>query len=98
MAKYSHILTEKADADLEEIFEYTFEKFGLNQAINYLINIKETFIKIEHTPQIGRIRNELKKGLYSFPISSHIIFYRLLNNQIVIIRVLFAGRDLSNII
>jgi len=89
-----YILSQEADFDLEEIFEYTYEEFGLNQAIKYLSDIDEIFIKIVNTPQIGRTRNELIKGLYSMPIGMHVVFYRILTDHVRIVRVLYGGRDL----
>lgn len=89
-----YILSQEADFDLEEIFEYTYEEFGLNQAIKYLSEIDEIFIKIVNIPQIGRTRIELKKELYSIPIGEHIVFYRILTDHIRIVRVLYGGRDL----
>lgn len=89
-----YILSQEADFDLEEIFEYSYVEFGLNQAIKYLGEIDDVFINIVNTPEIGRTRNELKKGLYSMPIGMHIIFYRILTDHIRIVRVLYGGRDL----
>jgi toxin ParE1/3/4 len=56
--------------------------------------INDVFIKIVNTPEIGRTRNELKKGLYSMPIGMHIIFYRILTDHVRIVRVLYGSRDL----
>lgn len=89
-----YILSQEADFDLEEIFEYSYAEFGLNQAIKYLGEIDDVFINIVNTPEIGRTRNELKKGLYSMPIGMHIIFYRILTDHVRIVRVLYGGRDL----
>ena len=89
-----YILSEETDFDLEDIFEYTFAEFGLDQAIKYLDEIEVVFIKIVKTPQIGRTRDEIKQGLYSLPIGMHIVFYRILTDHIRIVRVLHGGRDL----
>ncbi len=32
MSDISYVLSEKADVSLEEIFDYTYEEFGFNQA------------------------------------------------------------------
>jgi toxin ParE1/3/4 len=89
-----YILSQEADFDLEEIFEYSYAEFGLNQAIKYLGEIDDVFIKIVNTPEIGRTRNELKKGLYNVPIGMHIVFYTILTDHVRIVRVLYGGRDL----
>lgn len=89
-----YVLSQEADFDLEEIFEYSYSEFGLNQAINYLGEIDDVFIKIIKTPEIGRTRDEIKQGLYSMPIGKHVVFYRILIDHVSIVRVLYGGRDL----
>lgn len=89
-----YILSQEADFDLEEIFEYSYAEFGLNQAIKYLGEIDDVFIKIVNTPEIGRTRNEIKQGLYSIPIGMHIVFYRILIDHVRIVRILYGGMDL----
>lgn len=91
-----YVLSERADADLEEIFDYTYEEFGFNQAEKYLLEIESVFYFLFKNPFSGRSRTEIKEGLYSFPKDNHIIFYRILNDHIRIIRVLHGSRDLPN--
>lgn len=91
-----YVLSEKADTDLEEIFDYTCEEFGFNQAEKYLLEIEGIFYFLFKNPFSGRSRNEIKEGLYSFPKDNHIIFYRIHNDHIRIIRVLHGSRDLPN--
>ena len=95
MSKTLYILSEIADKDLEDIFDYTFDEFGFNQAEKYLLEIEEIFQHLIVNPQIGKKRDEIKQGLYSFPKDNHIIFYRILDNHIRIVRVLHGSRDIS---
>jgi toxin ParE1/3/4 len=97
MSLNSYVLSQEADNDLEDIFEYTYSEFGLIQAFAYLSNIEELFLKLVQNPEMGRVRNELKNGLYSFPIGKHIVFYRIVIDHIRIVRVLFGGRDLPRL-
>ena len=94
--KHNYILTNEADNDLSDIFDYTENDFGYNQAIKYLSDIKITLIKISRNPEIGRKRNDLKKGIFSFPEQSHVIFYLIKNKVLTITRVLHASRDIKN--
>lgn len=91
---YAYVLSEEAAADIDEIFAFGEHKFGHEQAIKYLIGLEEHFEKLSNSPEIGRKRNEIKKGLYSLPYISHIIFYRKLKYKLRIVRVLYGGRDL----
>lgn len=92
MSKY--VLAEEAENDIEEIFDFGENKFGNAQAITYLIGLEEHFEALAKNPDIGKKRNEIKKELLSLPYVSHIIFYRILENHIRIVRVLYGGRDL----
>ena len=95
MSRKIYILSEIADKDLEDIFDYTFDEFGFDQAEKYLLEIEEIFQNLIINPQIGKKRDEIKQGLYSFPKDNHIIFYRILDNHIRIVRVLHGSRDIS---
>ena len=92
MSKY--VLAQEAENDIEEIFDFGESKFGKAQAITYLIQMEEYFVLLAENPGIGKKRNEIKEGLFSLPYVSHIIFYRILENHIRIVRVLYGGRDL----
>ncbi|MBI1286224.1 MAG: type II toxin-antitoxin system RelE/ParE family toxin [Flavobacteriales bacterium] len=83
-----------ADEDLEEIFIYTEEEFGTDQAVEYLTELDTVFYQLVGNPELGRERNEIKKGLRSFPSGSHVVFYRILADHVRIVRVLHGSRDL----
>lgn len=95
MSKQFYILSETADQDLEDIFDYTYDEFGFDQAEKYLLEIEDIFQNLIVNPQIGKKRDEIKQGLYSFPKDNHIIFYRILDNHIRIVRVLHGSRDVQ---
>ncbi|WP_452224296.1 type II toxin-antitoxin system RelE/ParE family toxin [Lacinutrix chionoecetis] len=85
-----------AKQDLKNIFKYSFKEFGLNQAEIYIHQLEISIEKLAINPDIGKTRNELKNGLYSFPEQEHIIFYRIFKNHIRIVRILHNKRDLKN--
>lgn len=92
MNKY--ILSRYTQYDIEEIYRFTKKEFGKEQAIQYLEGLRDSFDLLANNPNIGRSRDEFKKGLLSLPFQSHIIFYRIFKNHIRIVRVLYGGRDL----
>ena len=94
MSRKIYILSEIADKDLEDIFDYTVDEFGFDQAEKYLLEIEEIFQNLIVNPQLGKKRDEIKQDLYSFPKDNHIIFYRILDNHIRIVRVLHGSRDI----
>jgi toxin ParE1/3/4 len=86
-----------ADIDLEDIYDYTFDNFGEKQAIKYLLELETLFSLLVENPLIGKVRSEIKVGLFSFPKDSHIIFYRIMTGNIRIVRVLHGSKDLPKL-
>ena len=89
-----YVLSQEADNDIEDIFEYGEYRFGTSRAIEYLIGLNDHFKAIAKNPDVGKDRREIKDGLFSFPYISHIIFYRKMQGYIRMVRVLCRGRDL----
>lgn len=46
---------------------------------------------------MGRLRDELTEGLRSFPVGRYVIFYRIVQDGVEIVRVLHGARDLDSI-
>ena len=90
-------LSEEADFDLDEIFDYTEMEYGFNQAVIYLTKIDTVFQSLVANPHIGRARNEIKNELYSIAEQEHTIFYRIVENYIRIVRVLHGRKDIPKL-
>ncbi|WP_299255908.1 type II toxin-antitoxin system RelE/ParE family toxin [uncultured Aquimarina sp.] len=88
------ILSTKADDDIEGLYDDGLKKFGESQAIKYLEELNLMFVFLSKNSEVGKKRDEIKMKLVSFPIGSHIIFYRIFKTHIRIIRVLYGGKDL----
>lgn len=88
------ILSKAADADLEDIFDYTFDEFGVDQAVSYVSGFDEAFDMISKNPEIGRERKEIREEVRSLVKDKHIIFYRSLSDHVRIMRILHGSRDL----
>lgn len=96
----TYVLTLEADADLQDIYDFGVYKFGETQAIQYLIQLEKTIKKLAENPTIGKERYEFNAPTLSFPYVSHVIFYRITNNGIIIGRILHGSQDylkLSNL-
>ncbi len=87
-------LSPEADQDLEEIFDYTERAFGFNQAVEYLSGFDGVFTKLVNNPKLGKEREEIREGLRSLLKEKHVVFYRILDNRIRIVRILHGSRDL----
>lgn len=92
------VLSEEADKDLEDIFDYTAEQFGVDQAIVYVSGFEAVFDSLSNNPRLGRERYEIRPELRSITKESHVVFYRIMKNNIRIVRVLHMSRDVNNFI
>ena len=87
-------LSAEAEADLEKIFDYTENEFGIDQAVRYVSAFDDAFEQLVENPQIGHERKEIRQGLRSVLKDKHIVFYRTLKDRIRIVRILHGSRDL----
>lgn len=87
-------LSIEADADLENIFDFTLKEFGFDQAIDYLSAIESCIKQLLIHPSLGRQRTELGKTISSFPVMQHILYYQKKSNCLLIIRVLHRSQDM----
>lgn len=86
MADYR--LTPAARSDIRSIWNYTDDEWGSAQAGRYLGQIEETIELLVRNPALGRPRDEIRPGFRSHPIGRHMIFYRIVGNDIEIARIL----------
>jgi toxin ParE1/3/4 len=72
--KRTYQLSLAAEEDLQLIFDYTQQEFGVAQAVLYLEGIEKLLLQLQSNPSQGRNRTEICTGLRSIPYQSHIIF------------------------
>ncbi len=91
------ILRQEAINDLNDIWEYTFEKWSEDQADKYYGMLKLACKKIGENPELGKEYNDINKNLLGLKSGKHILFYQLITeNEIEIIRILHERMDLKN--
>ncbi len=94
MAEY--VLTNKAVADLNEIWQYTLENWSEKQADKYYKMLLDSCQDIANNPGLGKNYSGIKTELFGLKANRHIIFYRKLNaNLIEITRILHERMDLK---
>lgn len=88
-------LTPKSENDLKKIFEHTYRKWGLTQADQYQDELYEGILVICSQPKIGKPYPFFKKDYQKFHVNKHLIFYRLIDQKCVVVRILHQSMDLS---
>lgn len=90
-------LRQKAIDDLNDIWNYTFEKWSAKQADNYYAAIKLACNGIGQNPDVGREYEGINKDLLGLKSGKHIIFYKQTSEEIIeVIRILHERMDLKN--
>jgi len=86
-------LSKECEIDISEIYEYGIEKFGLNQAQEYLIGLHDVFQTLTENSGIGRDASEFYPSLKRFVYKSHLIFYLHSESGVFIVRTLSQSMD-----
>ncbi len=94
MAKY--FLTNKAVADLDSIWEYTVEAWSEQQADSYYSQLISVCNQIANDSRFhDREYVEIHQGLFSRHCNKHLIFYRIVADNIIeIVRILHERMDI----
>ncbi len=90
-----YFTTRKADDDLKEIYRYTLRSWGIKQARSYNKTLEAMFDMLSQNPSMGKTRSDIREGYRSFVKGQHVIFYRMRDDNILILRVLHSARDIK---
>ena len=96
MKPLPYVISKKALSDLEEIWLYTIEKWSVDQANRYYNLIFDEISFICKNTNTGKSMEHVRKGYRASKVKSHLIFYRILNNTVEIIRILHERMDIEN--
>ncbi|MBT8447558.1 MAG: type II toxin-antitoxin system RelE/ParE family toxin [Gammaproteobacteria bacterium] len=91
----AYALRELAVSDLEEIWVYTGQRWGVEQAERYLESLFVCFEDLAGNPQLGRQRDEVKAGYRGFPQGRHVVFYLIVPTGIEVIAVVHQNADVD---
>lgn len=87
-------LSEFAAEDVSDIYDYTATQHGRDQAVRYLTDLEACLETLVGHPEMGRERVEIRHGLRSLIFEHHVIFYRLHDDYVRIVRVLHKSCDM----
>lgn len=83
-----------AEQDLLDIWTY-IAKDKPEAADRFIDLLTEKCEILGGAPEMGRRRDELAPALRSFPVGRYIIFYRIADRGVEVVRILSAYRDLG---
>ena len=86
-------LSKAAERDLDRVFEQGISEFGEAQAETYLAELLATLSLLAKFPSLGRERPTLGRPVRIHPFVSHVVVYRILDSEILIVRVRHGRED-----
>lgn len=87
-------LTPLAEADLEEIWLYTFRKWSPEQADEYHRSIMAAIEGLASGRMIGR-PSDVREGYWKYRVGMHVIYFRCPDGHLDVIRVLHGRMDVN---
>ena len=93
---WSFDLTENAQNDVKEIWQYLSER-SLISADKLITELFGKFQLLAKNPKLGKARDELFLNLRSFPFKKYLIFYVPTENGIEIFRVVHSSRNVQGL-
>ena len=93
----AHRLTNQAEADLDQIWNYIVKESGnIEIARRQIASITERFFLLANHPEVGRSRDAvLGPGRRSYPVDRYVIVYRIDGADVWILRVAHGSRDIE---
>jgi len=91
MARYQ--LTNKAEREIDRIYEYSILNFGLNTAQEYFLGLHECFQTLAEHPSWGNDYGFILPTLQRYEYRSHSVYFQENAEGILIVRVLGNKQD-----
>lgn len=80
--------TDSAEADLAGIVQDTIDRWGADQANRYIDGLERLTSRLVEHPAIGTTCEDLDGMPQAFPYQSHILYYLVEPDRLVVLRVL----------
>ena len=88
-------LSEAASQDIERLLDQSIIDFGLLQTEAYYNDLTHCLSLLAENPEMGTGADDIRAGYRRFPHESHLIFYTIQDEHILIIRILHKRMDVS---
>lgn len=88
-----YVLSPRAQADIEDIWDYSATQWGVKQAEIYIRKIQVVIEHVAAEPGIARSCDAIRPGYWKYPAGSHVIFFKLMPGGINVIRILHGRMD-----
>jgi toxin ParE1/3/4 len=87
------VLSPRAQTDLDEIWDFTANRWGTEQAELYIRQLEAAIKNVAAEPRLGRSCDDIRAGYKKYPAGSHVLFFRVTGSGIEVIRILHSHMD-----
>lgn len=93
-------LAPEVEAELDDIWLFVARESGsIDIATRVVENITQRFWLLARYPYLGRVRDDLRSGLRSFPAGDYIIIHSVTpDDAVLILHVLHGSRDSASLL
>jgi toxin ParE1/3/4 len=92
----AHRLAAQVVSELDEIWYYIArESDSMDIADRFVKFITDRFLLIADHPYVGRVRDDLRAGLRSFPVGQYLVLDRVVGEDVLILHVTHGRRNLE---
>lgn len=88
-----YVLRPRAQRDIEDIWDYSAATWSVAQAEVYVRQIQQCLETLATDPRLGRKCDEIRAGYRKYPAGLHVVFYRIVDGGIDIVRILHQRMD-----
>ncbi|MCO5162990.1 MAG: type II toxin-antitoxin system RelE/ParE family toxin [Mesorhizobium sp.] len=86
-------ISAQAQRDLEQIWAYSAENWGEDQAVQYVAQVRAALELLRTNPGLARPAEDVRPGLRKFTVGSHVLYVRLGDRFLRLVRVLHGRMD-----
>jgi toxin ParE1/3/4 len=88
-----YVLSPRAQTDLDEIWDYSAQTWGIDQADSYARELWRRIEALAAHPKIGQACAHIRPGYFKSACGSHVLFYRLTAQGTDVVRILHERMD-----
>jgi toxin ParE1/3/4 len=83
----------KAKADLDQIWDHSLKEWGPERAEAYIHTIRSILNLIDQFPAMAKNAENIRPGLLKYAVGSRVLFLRITDRSIDVVRILHQRMD-----
>ena len=88
-------ISAQAQRDLVQIWAYSVENWGEEQAVQYVAQVRAALELLRTNPGLSRSSEDVRPGLRKFTVGSHVLYVRVGDTFLRLVRILHGRMDAS---